>query len=162
MQKFIPKNPNFEYVVRDSFSRQPFMDLIGGNLTVVKPGFCEAVLEYQQGLTQQHGFFHGGLVSSLADSTAGYAAYSLFPEDSTVLTVDLKVNFLNPSDGDRLIAQSEVIRAGKTLYHVNGSVFVERNGQRKQCLAGLFTMMCLLGKPDAESLGKVTRKAEKV
>ncbi len=159
MTVFQAQNPNFEQVVRDSFSRQPFMEFIGAHLDMIKPGVCEIVVERQQGLTQQHGFFHGGLVSSLADSAAGYAAYSLYPENSTVLTVDFKVNFLNPSDGERLRARSEVIRAGKKIYHLKGDVYAERDGQNIHCLTGLFSMMCLLGKSDAPNLGREARTA---
>ncbi len=154
MSEFQPKNNDFENVVRSSFSRQPFMEFVGARLGLVEPGSCEITAEHQIGLTQQHGFFHGGLVSSLADSAAGYAAYSLFPKDSTVLTVDFKVNFLNPSDGERLRAHGEVIRAGRTLYHVSGSVYAERNGVETLCMKGLFTMMCLHGRSDAAKLGK--------
>jgi len=156
MTDFQPQNSNFEQVVRDSFSRQPFMEFIGARLDVLKPGVCEIVVDRQRGLTQQHGFFHGGLVSSLADSAAGYAAYSLYPENSTVLTIDFKVNFLNPSDGERLRARSEVIRAGKKIYHLKGDVFAEKEGKTVHCLTGVFTMMCMLGKSDAPNLGRET------
>ena len=149
MTEFLPKNPNFEEVVRGSFSRQPFMDHVGASLTKLKPGFCEIEVAHQKALTQQHGFFHGGVVASLADSAAGYAAYSLFPENSTVLTVDLKVNYLNPSDGEKLIARASVIRFGKKLCHLKGDVFAVRGDTEIHCLTGLFTMMCLMGKPDS-------------
>ncbi|MEP3244734.1 MAG: PaaI family thioesterase [Sneathiella sp.] len=154
MVAFQAKNPDFEQVVRDSFSRQPFMALIGAELGAIKPGLCEITVERQHGLTQQHGFFHGGLVSSLADSAAGYAAFSLYPPDSTVLTVDFKVNFLNPSEGERLRATSEVIRAGQKIYHLKADVFAEKDGIQVHCLTGIFTMMCLLGKSDAPNLGR--------
>ena len=156
MTVFQPQNSNFEHVVRDSFSRQPFMEFIGARLDVLKPGVCEIVVDRQRGLTQQHGFFHGGLVSSLADSAAGYAAFSLYPENSTVLTVDFKVNFLNPSEGERLRARSEVIRAGKKIFHLKGDVFAEKEGGVVHCLTGMFTMMCMLGKSDAPNLGRET------
>lgn len=154
MSELIAKNPQFEAVVRDSFARQPFMGLIGARMSDLKPGFCELTLERDVQLTQQHGFFHGGLVGSLVDSAAGYAAFSLYPENSTVLTVDMKVNFLNPSDGDTLIARAHVIRPGGKLYHLKGEAFSVRDGEEKLCLTGVFTMMCLLGKSDAVNLGQ--------
>jgi uncharacterized protein (TIGR00369 family) len=144
---FQAKNPDFEAVVRDSFARQPFMALVNAAVT---PGVCELTVGHQNALTQQHGFFHGGLVVSIADSAAGYAAYSLFPKQSTVLTVDLKTNFLNPADGDLLKAVATVISEGDKLYHVRADVFSITDGLEKLCLTGIFTMMCLMGKPDRQ------------
>ncbi|GLQ07735.1 PaaI family thioesterase [Sneathiella chinensis] len=154
MQRFRPQNPDFENTVRDSFSRQPFMMLVGARMERVAPGLCEIVLDHREDLTQQHGFFHGGLVSSIADSAAGYAAYSLYPEESTVLTVDLKVNFLNPAEGARLRARSEVVQAGDILYHLKADVFAEGEGQSVHCLTGYFSMMCLHGRKDTVNLGR--------
>ncbi len=142
-------NPNYETVVRDSFARQPFMALVGAKMTMLKPGYCELTTDRSPELTQQHGFFHGGLVVSVADSAAGYAAYSLFPENSTVLTVDLKTSFLNPANGEKLIATAEVVGISGQLYHLKADVFTFVDGQQVHCLTGLFTMMCLIGKADS-------------
>ena len=154
MPVFEPKNPNYEAVVRDSFARQPFMDFIGAEILTLSPGICEIMLDRRKDLTQQHGFLHGGLVASLADSAAGYAAFSLYPENSTPLTIDMKVNFLNPSDGDHLIARAEVIKEGGRIFHLKGDAYTLKNGMRKHVLTGVFTMMCLLGKSDAPNLGR--------
>lgn len=142
------KNPDFEAIVRSSFSRQPFMALVGATMTQLSAGFCELSVMRQHELTQQHGFFHGGLVVSIADSAAGYAAYSLFPDNSTVLTVDLKTNFLNPANGNLLKAKAEVISQGEKLYHVKADVYSVIDGMEVHCLTGVFTMMCLVGKSD--------------
>jgi len=149
-----PKNPDFDAVVRNSFGRQSFMDFIGADLTQLSAGSCDISVPHQAGLTQQHGFFHGGLVSALADSAAGYAAFSLFPANSTVLTVDFKVNFLNPSEGKLLIAKAQVISMDRKICHVNGDVFAMKDGREIHCLTGIFTMMCLEGRSDSANLGR--------
>ncbi|WP_169544757.1 PaaI family thioesterase [Sneathiella aquimaris] len=154
MQNFTPQNPSYEQVVRDSFSRQPFMALMGARMGQVAPGRCDILVDWRHDLTQQHGFFHGGMVSSIADSAAGYAAYTLFPKESTVLTVDFKVSFLNPSKGDHILASAEVIRAGEKIYHVKAEVFAFSGEIKTHCLSGIFTMMCLQGKSDAVNLGR--------
>lgn len=151
---FTVQNPDFDSVVRDSIARQPFMDTVGAKILDLQPGICELAVEKLPGLLQQHGFFHGGVVASLADSAAGYAAYSLFPAGSTILTVDYKVNFLNPASGTRLIATGSVIKPGRKLYFCKADVVVEADGQRTQCVTGLFTMMCLMGKKDSTNLGR--------
>ncbi len=128
------------------------MALVGAEMSALKPGYCELVTTKRHDLTQQHGFFHGGLVVSLADSAAGYAAYSLFPENSTVLTVDLKTNFLNPSDGDVLRAAATVIGFSDALYHLKADVYSEKDDKNTLCLTGVFTMMCLKGRSDNQNI----------
>ncbi|USG60221.1 PaaI family thioesterase [Sneathiella marina] len=152
------QNPEFDKVVVDSFSRQPFMHTIGATLSTLEPGICEVSVDRDESLTQQHGFFHGGLVAAVADSAAGYAAFSLFPVDSTVLTVDYNVKFLRPANGSTIRACAEVVKPGRTLYVVKADVFVKDAGAERHCLTGLFTMMCLMGKPDAQNLGREPHK----
>jgi len=147
--EFRPADPGFEARVRDSFNRQPAMHLIGAVLTTVKPGLCEVEMPRKPEVTQQHGFVHGGIVGMIADSAAGYAAYSLFPADATVLTVEYKMNLMAPADGDRMLARAQVTRHGRTLTIVAFDVFAEKSGKMLHCATGLATMMCMLGRPDA-------------
>lgn len=154
LANFKPRNPDYDHVVRDSFARQPYMADIGAWIDLLEPGLCELALERRPGLTQQHGFFHGGLVSALTDSAAGYACYSLYPPDSTVLTTEFKVNFLNPAQGSRLRARAQVVKAGKTLFVCQADAYAEDSGERRHCLTGLFTMMCLTGKSDQVNFGR--------
>ncbi len=146
---FKPADPDFETRVRDSFNRQPAMHLIGATLTTVKPGLCEVEMPRKAEVTQQHGFVHGGIVGMIADSAAGYAAYSLFPADATVLTVEYKMNLMAPADGDRMLARAQVTRHGRTLTIVGFDVFTEKSGKLQHCATGLATMMCMMGRPDA-------------
>ncbi|TNE39052.1 MAG: PaaI family thioesterase [Alphaproteobacteria bacterium] len=151
---FQPLNPDFDAVVRDSFARQPFMSEVGARIALLEPGICEIHVDMRKGLTQQHGFFHGGLVTAITDSAAGYASYSLYPENSTVLTVDLNVKFLKPAQGSLLRARAEVVKTGKTLYISRADAFAEEGEASNHCLTGLFSMMCLPGKPDHINFGR--------
>ena len=108
-------NPRFAEDIRQSFARQSIMDLIGAKLALVEPGLVEITIAYRKELTQQHGYLHAGMVMAIADSAAGYAAYSLMPADSEVLSVEFKVNFLRPAKGATFLARAEVIKPGKTL-----------------------------------------------
>ncbi|HET8780916.1 MAG TPA: PaaI family thioesterase, partial [Pyrinomonadaceae bacterium] len=83
MQK--ASNPAFADEVRQSFAKQAIMGLIGGELTRVEPGVVEIALPYRPDLTQQDGYVHAGIVTTIADSACGYAAYSLMPPQSDVL-----------------------------------------------------------------------------
>jgi len=147
--QFKPQVEDFEARVRDSFNRQPAMHLIGATITTVKPGFCEIALPRRAEITQQHGFVHGGIVGMIADSAAGYAAFSLFPADATVLTVEYKLNMMAPADGERLLARGQVTRHGRTLTVVGFDVFVEKSGKLLHCATGISTLMCIMGRPDA-------------
>ena len=149
MRAFEPANPDFVADVRDSFTRQGVMGLIGARLGRVEPGLVEIALPFRPDLTQQHGFFHAGVTSTIADSAGGYAAYTLFPADTTGLTVEYKINLMAPADGDRLLATGKVIKPGRTLTICSLEVMVEKNGVSKLCALGQQTMMRLEGKTEA-------------
>ena len=144
------QDPNFEARCRDSFNRQPAMHLVGATIRRLAPGFCEVELARRNDVTQQHGFVHGGIVGMIADSAAGYAAYSLFPADATVLTVEYKLNLLAPADADRLLARAQVGKFGRTLTICTMDVVaVKPDSGEVACATGLATLMCLPGRPDA-------------
>ena len=129
--------------VRDSFARQGIMATLGATLTTVGQGNCEITLPYRAALSQQHGFFHAGVVSTIADSAAGYAAFSLFPAASSVLTVEFKINLLAPADGENLRATGRVIKHGRTLTICEMQAFITKNREEKLCAHGMSTLMCL-------------------
>lgn len=149
MKPLTAQDPDFAARCRDSFNRQPAMHLIGASMSRIEAGFCEVELIRRPEVTQQHGFVHGGMVGMIADSAAGYAAYSLFPADATVLTVEYKLNLLAPADAERLLARSQVTKHGRTLTICTMDVVGIREGREIACATGLATMMCLLGRPDA-------------
>jgi uncharacterized protein (TIGR00369 family) len=109
--------------IRESFERQGFMRTLGAVLESVESGIVTITCGFGEGLTQQHGLFHGGVVASLVDVACGYAALSVMPDDREVLTVEFKVHFLKPAKTDRMIAVGQVVQAGRTLTVCEGSVF---------------------------------------
>lgn len=120
------------------------MVLIGAELTRVEPGVVEIALPYRADLTQQHGYLHAGIVTTIADSACGYAAYTLMPPNSEVLSVEFKVNLLRPAKGESFLATSEVIKSGKTLTVVRADVFgMDEEGKRELVATMLATMICL-------------------
>ncbi len=145
---FTPKDPAFEARVRASFGRQSVMNLIGARLTRVEPGLVEIELPYRADLCQQHGFFHAGITSTIADSAGGYAAHSLMPAGASVLTTEFKINLLAPADGELLRARGRVVKPGRTLSVCDVDVFAIKDGQTTSCAKRLETLMCLEGRPD--------------
>ena len=146
--QFAPPNPDYAARVRASFDRQGAMKLIGARLAEVRPGFCSIELPYREDLTQQHGYVHAGIVSAIADSAGGYAGFTLFPADASVLTVEYKLNLLAPAAGDRLLAEAEVVKSGRTLAITRGEVYAETNGKRSLCAIMQQTLIVLAGKAD--------------
>jgi len=138
------RNPSFAEEIRQSFAKQTIMGLIGAELTRVEPGIIEITLPYRADLTQQHGYLHAGIVTTIADSACGYAAYTLMPPNSEVLSVEFKVNLLRPAKGEMFLASAEVIKSGKTLTVVRADVFaLDKTGARELIVTMLGTMICL-------------------
>jgi uncharacterized protein (TIGR00369 family) len=139
-----PADPNFAVRIRASFGRQKAMSLIGASLTVVEPGQVEVALPYRDDLTQQKGFIHGGIIGMIADTACGYAAYSLMPADSSLVTVEYKINILAPARAS-LVARGGVVRAGRKLTVTRGEVYSEDG---KHVASMQQTLMTLPGTPD--------------
>jgi uncharacterized protein (TIGR00369 family) len=143
MKRFEPKTTRFEERVRESFARQALMKTINAHLLRVSPGEVQIELPFHDNLTQQHGYLHAGIVTSIADTACGYAALSLMPEDADVLSVEYKINLLSPALGEKFIARGVVKRAGRTLTVCEAEVFAVRNDEEKLVAAMLATMMAI-------------------
>jgi len=143
MAAFEIRNPDYEAVVRDSFARQGLMKTLGAELAEIGPGRVAIVADYHDRLGQQHGFFHGGVIGAIGDSAGGYAAFSLMPPESNVLTVEYKMNIVAPGRGERLIARGHVVRPGRTLTVSRADVFAVEDGAETLCATMLQTVMCL-------------------
>jgi uncharacterized protein (TIGR00369 family) len=141
MQTFTPPDPDYAARVRASFDRQGAMRLIGAVLRDVGPGVCTIDLPFRTDLTQQDGYVHAGIVSTIVDSAGGYAGFTLFPADSNVLTVEYKLNLVAPAAGERLVATGEVARVGRTLVITRGEVHAESKGERVLCAIMQQTLM---------------------
>src|SRR5256884_873116 len=131
--RFTPAFAGYAERTRSSFGRQGAMALIGAHIVDVRPGYCAIAIAPRPEIAQQHGYVHAGIVGAIVDSAGGYAGYTLFPEDSSVLTVEFKLNLLAPAAGERLVAQATVLKPGRTLAITRGEVYAEARGQRTLC-----------------------------
>jgi uncharacterized protein (TIGR00369 family) len=143
-----PTDPEFIARIRGSFARQAMMQTTGAVLETVTAGRAEISLPFRSDLTQQHGYLHAGVVATIADSACGYAAYSLMPADTSVLTVEYKINLLAPAVGDRFIARATVIRPGRTLTVVQADVFASVQGEERRTATMLATIIAVRDRPD--------------
>jgi len=148
MKDFTATDPDFAERVRKSFDAQGIMDHIGATLTLIEPGVCEIELPYSDAVSQQHGFFHGGVIGTIADSAGGYAAFGLMDAEDGILTVEYKLNLMALADGDLLVARGRVLRAGRTLTVARAEVGVVKNGVEVACAAMQQTLMRIVGRAE--------------
>jgi len=144
-----PRDPQFEGRVRASFARQPFMATLGATLARVAPGEVDIRLPVAAVLLQQHGSVHAGALASVLDSSAGYAALSLMPTGAGVVSVEFKLNLLEPARGEAIEARGRVLRAGRTIFACTAEAWAlgaphPPGGKLVAIFQG--TMMCLEGR----------------
>ena len=132
---------NYAQRVQDSFYGQPFMQLVGGRIVSITPGHCEIHLPHKPELTQQHGYFHAGIIGTMADNSGGYAALTLTPPGKEVLTVEYKLNLLLPGNGRGLISRGRVIKAGRTLIVCQSDVFNVNENQETLAATAIITLL---------------------
>lgn len=144
--RFEPQDPAFAERVRASFAKQGAMHTIGATLGEVAPGRVVIELCWQQGLTQQHGFLHAGIVATALDSACGYAASSLMPADAGILTIEFKINLLAPAKGRRFRMEGTVLKPGRTITVVEGRACALDDGREKLVATMNATMMAITGR----------------
>jgi uncharacterized protein (TIGR00369 family) len=145
VREFEPPEGDLVRRVRESFEGQTFMKTIGAQLGEVGAGYCEIHLPFREDLCQQDGFLHAGVTTTIADNASGYAAYTLMPADSRVLTVEFKVNLLRPATGEKLVARASVQKPGRNISVVGAEVSAVADGAEKAVALMLATMACLPG-----------------
>lgn len=147
-----PADPAFEQRVRASFAKQAVMRTMGISLERVAPGECELAMPFHADLTQQHGFLHAGVVTTIMDSACGYAAFSLMAPGAAVLAVEFKVNLLAPARGERFRAVARVAKAGRTLSVVTAEFRAHAGKGDDYTVVAMMTgtMMAVMGRPGLE------------
>lgn len=143
------QNPRFESEIRDSFASQSFMTSIGAELKHVSVGSVEIALPFRNDLLQHHGYLHGAVIAAIVDTACGYSALSLMPPDSTVLTVEYKVNFMSPAEGDGILARGQVVKPGRNLTVCSGEAVTLAGGTEKVVAALMATMVRVAGRSQA-------------
>jgi uncharacterized protein (TIGR00369 family) len=143
MSPFPTIDPEIEQRVRASFARQGLINTLNGKIAYIGPGELHIEAPFDERFTQQDNFLHAGIVTALVDSACGYASYTLMPADSRVLTVEFKVNFIAPAQGERFRAEGRIIKPGKTLTVCEGKFFVLQTGQVQLVAVMQATMICI-------------------
>lgn len=148
MLVFTPANLLYAQRVQESFTLQGIMHTLGAKLGHVAPGAVDIEIDWAQGLTQQHGFLHAGVVATALDSACGYAAFSLMAADAEVLTIEFKINLLAPARGARFRMEGRVLKPGRTVSVCEGRAYAINDNQEK-CIASMTcTLMAVVGRAD--------------
>lgn len=127
--------------IAESFAKQGLMAHLGARLGHIAAGEVHIHLPMSRSLTQQHGYFHAGATSTIADSAGGYAALTVFDDDSEVLTVEYKLNLIAPAAGEELEAVGAVIKSGKTLTVCRLEVHAHSGDEHKLVATGQQTLI---------------------
>jgi uncharacterized protein (TIGR00369 family) len=143
MPQLTPADPAFESRIRAGFARQQLMAQLNATLAHVAPGEVHLAMPFSPAWTQQDGFIHAGIITALVDSACGFAAHTLMPSGTGVLTVEYKVNFLNAAQGDRFVAIGRVVKAGRTLTVCRGDAIAFAGNEKKLVAAMQATMMAI-------------------
>lgn len=143
MHEYKIRNENFADRVKGSFARQGFMNFLDARLTLIEPGSVEIQIPYRKELTQQHEFFHGGVIGTIADNAGGYSAFTLMAKTDSVLSIEFKLNFMSPARGDLLIARGNVLRPGRLITTCKAEIYTVHNGQEKLCASMLGTFLTM-------------------
>lgn len=126
--------------VREEVASQPFMATLGVSVLHVAPGEVDLELPFDERFTQQHGFLHAGAVAAILDSACGYAAYTAAEVEVEVLTVEYKINLVEPAVGRRVIASGRVVRKGGRLTVCAGEAYAEDGDERRLIATSTTTM----------------------
>jgi len=140
---FVARDSHFREKLQRSFARQQAMQTLGVEIEHIAPGQVTLAFDYDAKLTQQHGFIHAGIVSTVLDSACGYAAFSLMAENRAVLTIEFKVNLLSPAKGERFIAQAQVKKSGSTISVAEAELYALQQGEKKLVASMSATLMAI-------------------
>jgi uncharacterized protein (TIGR00369 family) len=138
--------PSLETRIQTSFKQQQVMKLLEAKLLKVSPGEVHIELPFHSAITQQHGYVHAGIITTIIDSACGYAAFSLMPPGSDVLAVEFKINFMFPAKGEKFVGIGKVIKPGRTLTVCSGEMHAFIDDESKLVALMQATMMCVESK----------------
>ena len=130
-----------------SFESQSMMKTLGARIHKVEKGKVTIEAPLLTSTLQQQGYVHAGLTFSIGDSSAGYSALTLMPEDQEVMTAEIKINLLAPACGKLLRAEGRVVKHGRRLIVVTSEIHALKDGKKKMIVIMQGTMIPVPLKP---------------
>jgi uncharacterized protein (TIGR00369 family) len=136
------KSDRLTYLTKDY--QQGFPAHCGFKVDRVDSGVFETHLNVRNMHRQQDGFVHAGVMATMADHTAGYAAFTLVPENRRILTIEFKINYFKPALGDTLVCRSRVIHPGKKVLVSESEVYSVSKTSEKLVAKAMVTLMAVV------------------
>lgn len=137
------RNPDYRQVAAAIFTAAPFIRELGIEPVTIAPGFVESRMMVLPGHRQQDCFIHAGVQATLADHTAGAAAFTVIGADQLVLTSNFSINLMSAASGEELRARAQVIKAGQRLVCTESRVYTIDKGVEKLVAMAMVTLAVL-------------------
>lgn len=138
-----PANPDFKERILMHLEKQEFMHHIQFDLHTIEAGKVEGSMEIKEIHKQQAGLVHGGVIATVADIVAGFAAYSLVGVEEKVVTGELKISYLRPAMGEQLLAKGWVLKQGRKINFCEAEVYTLKDG-KETLIAKASTSMIII------------------
>lgn len=126
----VPQELAYVQMVKDKIKGNHFTNFIGFKIETIEPGLIRGQMQLEQHHLQQMEFVHGGVTATVSDIVAGFAAFTLVKKGHAVVTVEMKVSYLNPGQGSVLYAEGKVIKAGSKLFFCESELWVMKGSTR--------------------------------
>jgi uncharacterized protein (TIGR00369 family) len=141
IERYFMSKERFDFLKKDFV--QGFPAYCGFHVEQVAYGQFETRLKIGPDHRQQDGFVHAGVIATMADHTGGYAAYTTVSEELRILTIEFKINYFRPADGEAIVCRSRVINSGKKLIVSESEVFSVSEAQEKLVSKAMITLMAV-------------------
>lgn len=124
----MPKpNPEHLKAVINAINTGPFFKHMSMKVTEIGVGYSVVLMTVGKKHMNPFGGLHGGVYASAIDTAAYWSAYCDLPEDSGLVTIDLKVDFLAPVLQEKIWINGQRIKSGKTI-HLTEAKMSDRDG----------------------------------
>ncbi len=136
-----PTPERLEFLTVD-FS-QGFIADLGMEVVQYEKGYLESRMEILPRHRQQDQYIHAGVLATMADHTAGYAAFSLVAKDFRILTLEFKINFFRPGYGQSLICKSRILHQGGQVLVGESEVYDQQPEGNFLAAKAMITLMAV-------------------
>ena len=137
------------------FESQSMMKTLGARIHKVEKGKVTIEAPLLPSTVQKQGYVHSGLTLSIGDSSAGYSALTLLPEEQEVMKAEIKINLLAPAEGELIRAEGRVAKHRKRLVVVTSEIHTLKDGKKKLITIMQGTMIPVPVKPKNAKILKV-------
>jgi len=133
-------NPQYVESVAKVVNKSPYFSLLSMEIKDLQWGMSLLEIQLAEKHLQPFGFVHGGVIASIMDAATFWAVFPQIEKGLGLTTVEIKVNFLAPTQKGKLVAKGRCIRLGKTLALGDAEI---RNQEGGLVAHGTATMMVM-------------------